>query len=164
MASDSSFSKASSFLMANDPPISSLVLESPVVETQHSPDSFMAELLIFINKPPDKNHWAFFIRSHIDRNIGAVTHATGSVDKGFELEIKRHYKFNEFGSGSLPIRILLQWIDAKNIDEEAMLNNREYKLDYKPVCKFEMSAYKVAPPGKHEYINNSSVSLHRSLF
>lgn len=138
-------------------PLSSLALDPPVVDTQYSPDAFMVELLIVYNPYPNKDHWAFFIQSHIDPDIGAVIHATGSTKSGFEFEIKRYYDFNRGTNNGK--RIPLQLIDEENINEKAMLNNKKYKLDSTPVCKFEMSVCKVAPPEKDQCVIDSSVSF-----
>lgn len=143
-------------------PLSSLALGPPVVDIQSSPDAFMVELLIIYNPYPNKNHWAFFIQSHLDPDIGAVIHATGSTKSGFKFEIKRYYNFKKGNSDGK--RIPLQLIDGANIDEKAMLNNKKYKLDSTPVCRFEMSVFKVAPPKRDQYIINSSVSLYFLLW
>jgi hypothetical protein len=139
-------------------PLSSLTLDPPVVDIQSSHNAFMVELLIIYNPYPKKNHWAFFVQSHMDPDIGAVIHATGSTKSGFKFEVKRYYDFKQ-GNGEGK-RIPLQLIDGANINEKAMLNNKKYKLDSIPVCKFEMSVCKVAPPKKDQHIVNSSVSFY----
>lgn len=149
--------RISSLFITKKPPLSSPVLDPPVVDIQSSPNSFMVELLIVYNPYPNKNHWAFFVQSHIDPDIGAVIHATGSTKNGFKFEIKRYYDFKQGTSDGK--RIPLQLIDGTNIDEKAMLNNEEYKLDSTPVCKFEMSVCKVAPPEKDQRIVDSPVSF-----
>ncbi|KAL7940099.1 hypothetical protein V8C42DRAFT_338579 [Trichoderma barbatum] len=53
----------------------------------------------------------------------------------------------------------MQWIEAKAIDETAMLNGGQYLIDYTPVCDFETSLYRVRP-GKSQFATDSIVSLH----
>lgn len=59
---------------------------------------------------------------------------------GFKFEISRSHEFDATK------RIPLQWVDGKNFDEAAMLNNRKHKIDNEPVCAFEASVHKVKAP------------------
>ncbi|KAK2024032.1 hypothetical protein LX32DRAFT_570559 [Colletotrichum zoysiae] len=118
----------------------------PVVALEGPPGAFLVELLVY-NGAPFKDHWAYFVRSHGNRNIGNSIHATGDVRNGFIFEIKRLHNFDT--TGDLPTkRIPLQWVDAQHFDEKAMFNNGVDKIDTVPVCGFEASAHKAKAPEK----------------
>jgi copper oxidase (laccase) domain-containing protein len=76
-----------------------------------------------------------------------LIHAVGDVKTGFSFQIKRSHNF-EITRTFPTKRISLQWVDGKDFNEQAMLNNGVHKIDNRPVCAFEASAYKVQPPGK----------------
>lgn len=121
-------------------------ISKPAVSPTGPSGTFMVELLIY-NGSPFKNHWAYFVRSHEDPDIGVKIHATGNVRSGFEFEIKRSENLQI--TDDIPsTRVPLQWVDADYFDEKAMLNDGEYKIDNAPVCLFEKSAYEVKAPGK----------------
>jgi hypothetical protein len=106
----------------------------------------MVELLI-TNGSPFKDHWAYFVRSHADPDIGVKIHATGNVRTGFEFEIKRSENLQT--TDDVPsTRVPLQWVNEMYFDENPMLNNGKYKVDNSPVCLFEESVYKIKAPGK----------------
>ncbi|KAJ5154935.1 uncharacterized protein N7500_010374 [Penicillium coprophilum] len=108
--------------------------------------AFMVELLIW-NGSPFKDHWAYFVRSHADPDIGVKIHATGNVRNGFEFEIKRSENLQT--TDDVPsTRVSLQWVDEEYFDENAMLNDGEYKIDNTPVCRFEKSVNEIQAPGK----------------
>lgn len=118
----------------------------PAVPLTGPTGAFMVELLIW-NGSPFKDHWAYFVRSHTDPDIGVKIHATGNVRSGFEFEIKRSENLQT--TEDIPsTRVPLQWVDANYFNEKAMLNDGEYKIDNAPVCGFERSAYEVKAPGK----------------
>ncbi|KGO42646.1 hypothetical protein PEXP_025170 [Penicillium expansum] len=118
----------------------------PAVSPTGPTGAFMVELLI-CNGSPFKDHWAYFVRSHADPDIGVKIHATGNVRTGFEFEIKRSENLQT--SDDIPsTRVPLQWVDANYFDEKAMLNDGEYKIDNAPVCRFERSTYEIKAPGK----------------
>ncbi|CAM1503389.1 Fc.00g081650.m01.CDS01 [Cosmosporella sp. VM-42] len=118
----------------------------PSVASKQPPGAFLVELLIY-NGSPFKDHWAYWVRSHIDPDVGVLIHATGDVRNGFTFEVKRNHDFR--ATGNVPSkRVPLQWVDRRYFDESAMLNNGKRKIDYNPVCGFESSAYKITPPGK----------------
>ncbi|KNG91063.1 hypothetical protein ANOM_000754 [Aspergillus nomiae NRRL 13137] len=119
----------------------------PTVASEGPTGAYLVELLIF-NGWPFKDHWAYWIRSPSDPDIGVQLHATGDVRNGFEFQIKRNYDFHDDNSERPSTRIPLQWIDGKYFDERAMMNNGVLKLDNVPVCGFEASVYKVKAPGK----------------
>ncbi|THC95960.1 hypothetical protein EYZ11_004557 [Aspergillus tanneri] len=61
------------------PPVTNkapIVPQHPVVSQTGLPGAFMVELLIF-NGAPFKDHWAYWVRSLTDRDIGVEIHATG---------------------------------------------------------------------------------------
>ncbi|KAK2005650.1 hypothetical protein LZ32DRAFT_596812 [Colletotrichum eremochloae] len=120
--------------------------ERPVVPSEGPSGAFLVELLVF-NGSPFKDHWAYFVRSHHDRNIGVSVHATGSVADGFQFEIKRSHDLQETGNTPTE-RIPLQWVNAEYFDEKAMLNHGKQKIDTKPVCGFEISTHKAKAPEK----------------
>jgi hypothetical protein len=105
----------------------------------------MVELLAF-NGAPFKDHWAYFVRSHADDDMGVVLHATGDVMNGFRLEIKRSHDL-AVDVNRPTSRIPLQWVDGKYFEEQKMLNYGLPKFDDMPFCDFEASAFKVRPPG-----------------
>ncbi|KAJ4248065.1 hypothetical protein NW762_012835 [Fusarium torreyae] len=139
---------------APPPPPPSLVPSSlhaagpkpPLVASVQPAGAFLVELLIY-NGSPFKDHWAYWIRSHTDPDVGVLIHATGDVRNGFTFEVKRNHDFR--ATGNVPSkRIPLQWVDGKYFNETAMLNNGKRKIDHTPVCGFESSAYKITPPSK----------------
>ncbi|KAL2754215.1 hypothetical protein ACRALDRAFT_1081339 [Sodiomyces alcalophilus JCM 7366] len=116
------------------------------VPLEGPPGAFLVELLIF-NGSPFKDHWAYFVRSHRNHNVGVYIHATGDVLNGFNFEIKRNHDLED-PENTPTTRIPLQWVAAEHFDEDIMLNHGEYKVDSVPVCSFEASAHKAKPPGK----------------
>jgi len=119
--------------------------EPPAVASAGPAGAFLVELLIY-NGSPFKDHWAYFVRSHANPEIGVLINATGDVKNGFKFEVKRSHDFN--ATGNFPKRIPLQWVDAKYFNEKAMLNDGKRKVDNKPVCGFETCAHKVETPKK----------------
>ncbi|CAG8908373.1 unnamed protein product [Penicillium egyptiacum] len=118
----------------------------PAVSLTGPTGAFMVELLIW-NGSPFKDHWAYFVRSHADPDIGVKIHATGNVRSGFEFEIKRSE--NLLSTDDVPsTRVPLQWVDMKYFDQKAMLNDGKYEIDHTPVCPFERSVYEIKAPGK----------------
>lgn len=124
----------------------SMVPKPPLVASMGPPGSFKVELLIY-NGSPFKDHWAYWVRSQTNPDIGIMIHATGDVRNGFEFEIKRCHDLKKTPNRPTK-RVPLQWVDGKYFDEKAMLNNGERKIDKIPVCPFEVSAYKVKAPEK----------------
>jgi hypothetical protein len=127
------------------------------VADQGPPGAFLVELLIY-NGHPFKDHWAYWVRSHTNKDLGVKIHATGDVRNGFEFEIKRS---SNFRTNEIPPtkRIPLQWVDDQYFDEKAMFNNGEYKIDNVPVCQFEASAHKIKAPGKSLNTTSDTASL-----
>ncbi|KAK1523897.1 uncharacterized protein CCOS01_08984 [Colletotrichum costaricense] len=118
----------------------------PTVPPTGSPGAFLVELLIF-NGSPFKDHWAYFVRSRADDDIGVKIHATGDVRNGFKFEVKRSHDLTN--TSDIPTkRVSLQWVDAQHFKADAMLNWGVEEIDERPVCGFEASAYKAKAPGK----------------
>ncbi|GAB0139169.1 hypothetical protein EsDP_00007382 [Epichloe bromicola] len=118
----------------------------PSVDPNGPAGAFLVELLIY-NGAPFKDNWAYWVRSHCDPEMGVLTHATGDVKNGFQLETKRNHDFRT--TGNRPIKTIpLQWIDGKYFDESAMFNDGVNKIDTVLVCAFEASLHKVKAPGK----------------
>ncbi|KAJ3567944.1 hypothetical protein NPX13_g6593 [Xylaria arbuscula] len=118
----------------------------PNVTPTGPPGAFLVELLIF-NGFPFKDHWAYWMSSRGNPNVGTKVHATGDVRNGFKLEAQRSLDF-DLESYRPTTRIPLQWVDGEYFDEKAMFNNGILKFDDRPVCAFEASAYKVEAPAK----------------
>lgn len=119
--------------------------KAPSVDSKGPEGAFMVELLIY-SGAPFKDHWAYWVRSHANPDVGVLLHATGDVRNGFSFEIKRRHDFR--ATGNLPTtRIPLQWVSASYFDENAMLD-KQRKIDNVPVGGFEASVYKVKAPGK----------------
>ncbi|GAP87940.1 hypothetical protein SAMD00023353_1600580 [Rosellinia necatrix] len=118
----------------------------PAVSATGPPGAFKLNLLVF-NGSPFKDHWAFWIPTSRNPSFGVVIHAVGDVRHGFKFEVKRN--LNITLTNQRPTQIIpLQWVDGIFFDEAAMLNNDVYRLDNKPVCAFEDSAYKAPAPTK----------------
>ncbi|KAJ9204631.1 hypothetical protein DTO164E3_1806 [Paecilomyces variotii] len=125
---------------------SSIPPEQPLVPPTGPTGAFLVELLIY-NGAPFKDHWAYYVGSHDEPDIGVKIHATGDVRNGFKFEVKRSENLRT--SEDVPTkRIPLQWVDEKYFDKEGMFNNGVYKIDDRPGCGFEASVYKVKAPEK----------------
>lgn len=122
------------------------VTKPPFVAVTGPAGAFMVELLIY-NGAPFKDHWAYWVRSHRNPDIGVLIHAAGDVKNGFKLEFKRSHDFHSTGNHPTK-RVPLQWVGKEYFDEKLMFNDGKHKLDYVPVCAFETSAYKVKAPEK----------------
>ncbi|CAG8085585.1 unnamed protein product [Penicillium salamii] len=124
----------------------SMAPQPPLVASPGPSGTFQVELLIY-NGSPFKDHWAYWVRSRTNPDIGVKIHATGNVGNGFELEIKRCIDLQTTDERPTK-RVPLQWVDGKYFDQNAMLNNGESKIDNKTVCRFEASAFEVKAPEK----------------
>ncbi|KAM0331588.1 hypothetical protein ACHAQA_003267 [Verticillium albo-atrum] len=118
----------------------------PVVLSTGPLGDFLVELLTFSGSPFN-DHWAYWISSRNNSDIGLELHATGDVRNGFKLEIKRSYDLTEPGN-SPTMRIPLQWVGSEHWNEEVMFNNGVFTFDDTPVCGFEACAFEVEAPGK----------------
>ncbi|CAH0016838.1 unnamed protein product [Clonostachys rhizophaga] len=122
-------------------------LPKPPPVPQSGPDgAYLIELAVY-NGYPFKDHWAYFVRSHTDPEIGVKIHATGDVRNGFQLESKRSHDLRD--TVDIPSkRIPLQWVDGKYFDSRKMFNGGVPVIESKPVCGFEDSVYKIPAPRK----------------
>lgn len=136
---------------------------SPPVVTPIGPaGAFMVVLLIY-NGAPFMDHWAYWVPSHTDPEVGVVIEANGDVRNGFTIEIKRSQELNTT-TGDIPTKkIPLQWVDGENFNKSEMLNNGVYKIDNIPVCKFEASVIKVKAPEKTLNTVDENVSYSTML-
>lgn len=123
---------------------------APAVSPHGPPGAFLLELLTY-NGAPFKDHWAYFLRSHISPEVGAEVRATGDVRNGFIFEVKRHHDLRE--TVDIPSeRIPLLWVDDSlvgNGNEAALLGEDTGEtLDYKPMTRLEEIMYSAKVPGK----------------
>ncbi|KAH8435332.1 uncharacterized protein LDX57_012961 [Aspergillus melleus] len=120
----------------------------PAVPPSGSPGAFLVELLIY-NGAPFKDHWAYWVRSHQNPDLGVRMHAAGDVMNGFQFEIERAHDLRE--TGNVPTkRIPLQWVSGEFFVEKDMLKSDgdKDKVDQTPSCDFEASAHKIEVPEK----------------
>lgn len=109
-----------------------------------TPGAFLVELLTF-NGYPFRDHWAYWVSSHSDPDIGLFMHASGNVARGFQFEIERVCRL---GSGQTPTKkIKLQWVNREHFIG-ATSEGETSRPDHVPVCGFERSAHKVPVPEK----------------
>ncbi|KAJ2984504.1 hypothetical protein NUW58_g6025 [Xylaria curta] len=109
-------------------------------------NTFKLELMVF-NGAPFQDHWAFWIPTSREPDLGVAIHVIGDVWNGFTFQAKRSLNL-KLTSNRPSITIPLQWVNGKFFNEKAMLNNGTYILDNKPACTFEVSTYKAKPPTK----------------
>lgn len=131
----------------------------PAVSHHGPPGAFLVELLTFSGSPFN-DHWAYWIPSRANPDVGLELHATGDVRNGFRLEIKRSYDLSEPGHEPTK-RIPLQWVDGANLNEDAIFNWGVFKFDETPMCEFERCAFKVDAPGKslNDEVSSAAISL-----
>lgn len=145
--------------ISNIPAAARPVPQAPAVSPSRPAGALLAELVTY-NGSPFKDHWAYFIQSSTDPNIGVYISAEGDVRSGFTLEIRRNYDL----SAARPTkRIPLQWIDARHVSEKDMCNNGVQKSDTVPVCLFEQSALKVKAPEKSLNSADDAVSAQFTI-
>ncbi|KAJ5092136.1 hypothetical protein NUU61_007006 [Penicillium alfredii] len=125
-------------------PAPAVNINPPSVPSVAPPDALMVELLVY-NGAPFKDHWAYWVCSRHDKQVGVLIHATGDVRNGFRFQAKRSYDFRYTTNPPIK-RVPLQWVSAQFFDENAMLNWGDPKDDYMPVGPFEISAHRVNPP------------------
>lgn len=120
------------------------VWEPPSVPTNGPRGALLVELVIYSGSP-FRDTWAYFVQSSFQPSVGVLIRAASEVGLGINLEIERNYDFDT--ASAIPVsRIPLQWIDAKFVDERAMLNYGDYAMDSLPVCRFEESLNKTKAP------------------
>lgn len=122
------------------------VPKPPFVSPIGPEGAFLVELMMY-NGSPFKDHWAYWVSSHTNPDIGVAMDAAGDVRSGFEFQNKSSLDLSD--SADKPWkRIPLQWVDGKHFNEIKMLNGGKFKVDTTPVCGFESSAHKVDVPKK----------------
>lgn len=114
--------------------------------------AYLLELLIY-NGAPFKDHWAYWVCSHRNPNLGVELQVHGSVLTGFRYEVRRSHDLTSdsavgTATGLPALRIPLQWVAGEFVDEGAMFNGGVAVVGDRPVCAFERSAFRVQPPGK----------------
>ncbi|PLN86800.1 hypothetical protein BDW42DRAFT_189734 [Aspergillus taichungensis] len=80
-------------------------------------------------------------------DLGVQIDAAGDVYNGFKREARRGLDFRT----ATPVpkkKIPLQWVEGRFFDERAMLNEGSFRYHHASVTQFEISAWKVKPPGK----------------
>ncbi|KAL2816646.1 hypothetical protein BDW59DRAFT_153123 [Aspergillus cavernicola] len=118
----------------------------PSVPPHSPPNSFRVSLLIY-NGHPFNDHWAYFVQSHANPDLGVKIHATGSVSTGFLFEVKRNHNLRD--TEDVPTKsIPLHWVDGILFNETDMLGDGGERIDHEPTCGFERSVYKAKVPGK----------------
>ncbi|KAK3196607.1 hypothetical protein K4F52_000489 [Lecanicillium sp. MT-2017a] len=110
----------------------------PSVSLNGPTGAFLVELLIYSGSP-FKDHWAFWVCSHRDPELGVLVHATGDVRNGFQFEIKRSHDFRATGNRPSK-RIPLQWVDGRYFNETAMFNHGSAPL--------KLALHMIKAPGK----------------
>ncbi|KAJ3533917.1 hypothetical protein NM208_g7771 [Fusarium decemcellulare] len=131
--------------------------EAPVVAAKGPEGALLVELIIYTGDPV-RDSWAYFVRSSSQPSVGVVIHAPGDV-----IEIKRNY--NLAVASTVPVaRIPLQWVDSRYIDEKAMLNEGNYKVDDTPVCVFEATVHRIKPVRMSLSRDEQNVSLSPQAF
>lgn len=129
-----------------------------VVDEAPSSEAFLVELLTF-NGSPFRDHWAYWVPSPNDPDVGIFMHASGDVARGFQFEIVRNLSL---GDGQLPTkRIRLQWVNGKHFAGSMRIREHN-KSDHVPACSFEHSAHKVSVPEKSLNTVGANVRLPHS--
>ncbi|OQE02684.1 hypothetical protein PENVUL_c039G00158 [Penicillium vulpinum] len=118
----------------------------PTLALKGPPGAFKVELLIY-NGWSSSDHWAYWVCSHKNTDIGVMIHTAGDPSIGFKIVFKRCHNLQNDPNPPLQ-RVPLQWIDGKYFDERAMLNNEVPIINDIPVCRFEATICKVKLPEK----------------
>jgi hypothetical protein len=118
----------------------------PDVSAPGPDGAFLVHLLIY-NGAPFHDHWAYWIQSRQNSDIGIIVHAAGNVRVGFEFQIKRSYGWDD-GETPPTKRIPLQWVSGEYISDKAMQTSEDEGVDRIPACPFEEVVHKVEVPVK----------------
>ena len=116
----------------------------PTISSTRPEGAFLVELMTY-DGSPFKDHWAYWVSSPTDANLGVVMDAAGDVRTGFQFQVQRSLDLSD-SSNKPSKRISLQWVHREYFDEGKMLNGGVYKVDNLPACGFEESAFKVNVP------------------
>ncbi|KAL4881666.1 hypothetical protein BJY04DRAFT_188554 [Aspergillus karnatakaensis] len=120
----------------------------PTVAVTAPPGSFLIELLVY-NGAPFADHWAYFVRSNKDPNIGVLVEAAGNPLTGFWIEIKRGHNITPGGDNDVPTkRVPLQWLGQEHVDEMVLEDTAVFEQGQRPACSLEQSLLKTKAPEK----------------
>ncbi|OAA55561.1 hypothetical protein SPI_08245 [Niveomyces insectorum RCEF 264] len=101
--------------------------------------------LIVYHRALFKAHWALFIPSVGDPNLGRSIHAVGDARTGFQVTFGRNYDVATTGrSHSL---IFLGYVDAAYIDDASTSGDGSHTTDHVPKDRIEDYAASVPAPG-----------------
>ncbi|KAK4691335.1 hypothetical protein P7C71_g5640, partial [Lecanoromycetidae sp. Uapishka_2] len=98
--------------------------------------------LIVYNSPLFPAHWAIFIPTTANHDLGKVIHATGDVLNGFALEFKRGYDLS--ATSRKKTLIPLCTVDSKYVID----GPADRSTDQKPIDHIESIAATIPAPGK----------------
>ncbi|KAJ5378476.1 hypothetical protein N7509_011595 [Penicillium cosmopolitanum] len=115
--------------------------------TLTGPQGALMVVLLTYNGSPFKDHWAYFVESRRDPEVGVMIQANGDVLNGFSVEIDRNHDLRS-AHKQPNAKIPLQWVDGEHFDEKAMFNNGQHITDQISRCHFEDSACKMNAPSK----------------
>lgn len=125
--------------------------------TLTGPQGALMVVLLTYNGSPFKDHWAYFVESRRDPEVGVMIQANGDVLNGFSVEIDRNHDLRS-AHKQPNAKIPLQWVDGEHFDEKAMFNNGQHITDQISRCHFEDSACKMNAPSKSLNAVNEMVS------
>lgn len=108
--------------------------------------------LIVYSSPLFPAHWALFIPTAANPDVGKIIHATGDVLQGFEVEFKRGY--NEADTKRRKEVIDLCTVDGAYVDDGPL----QRSTDKRPIDDIERKAAAIPTPGKSLRSAGSTVS------
>ncbi|KAJ5994760.1 hypothetical protein N7481_001737 [Penicillium waksmanii] len=111
------------------------------------PQGALMVVLLTYNGSPFKDHWAYFVESRENPQIGVMIQANGDVMNVFSVEIERSHDLRS-ADKQPTAKIPLQWVDEEHFDEKAMFDNGRHITDQIPRCRFEESVCKTKAPSK----------------
>ncbi|KAF5664353.1 hypothetical protein FHETE_7110 [Fusarium heterosporum] len=119
----------------------------PIVTGDVFTGGLLLELLVY-NGAPFNDHWAYFIQSDFNSDVGVYIDAQGDVRNGFKLQIKRGHNITE-ETPRPSVRIPLQWVESQFLNKTAMFDTQNNtSVDTMLVCDFERSVFMVPAPTK----------------
>lgn len=121
------------------------------------PQGALMVVLLTYNGSPFKDHWAYFVESRENPEVGVMIQANGDVLNGFSVEIERNHDLRS-ADKQPTAKIPLQWVDGEHFDEKTMFNNDQQIIDQIPSCGFEESVCKIKAPCKSLNAVNETVS------
>ncbi|KAH6646802.1 hypothetical protein BKA67DRAFT_684197 [Truncatella angustata] len=103
---------------------------------------------------PYKDHWAYWVRSHVNSAEGVLIHAAGDVMNGFRSEFKRHHDFRITGNPP-DEEIPLQLVESR-ISTRKPCQRWTIQAGLLTSLRIEASAYKMKAPEKSLNAANDS--------